>query len=273
VHVQLDELLAAIEALKLDEPEVQPLAFFDADHTLWAADLADVAFQLQIEEKTVFEDAAAAMAGHLEAAGGASSGDVNLDSQAFLQLYKQGDVSDESIIRAHATAYAGWTGSEVSEFGERIVDARSVEFYEGLDAILEAVQRRDLSIRVISGTSGWLVRGAVTRLGITPEAVQGALTKPLANGRLSDELVEPTTYREGKVHYMGLRQRSAAIGFGDSISDIPMLDRCQLRVGVNPRPALRAHATASETDRWRLWQPSRTVHGNVVESNDSDRLM
>ena len=62
MHIELDQLLADIGAAQLDAPGVEPVAFFDADHTLWAADLADVAFQLQIEERTLKAEAAAAKA-------------------------------------------------------------------------------------------------------------------------------------------------------------------------------------------------------------------
>src|SRR5688572_8045364 len=98
-----DEALARTPA----HADAARLVAFDADHTLWHADVGDLAWHAALDARGFKPAAGDAMAVELHLAGGAPSGDVHADARSLYALYKEDRVTEMSIVRAMTVCYAG----------------------------------------------------------------------------------------------------------------------------------------------------------------------
>lgn len=274
MDVDMQALIDELAKLEI-APDVARFAFFDADHTLWSGDMGDLAFAQALDERRFLPEAAAPLAALFDSSGGTPQNEPHADARALYERYKADAVSEEAIVEAMVVCFAGWRREALVELGSEIMrDSLSAKVYEGLPAVLDVIRNAGIEVRVISGTAQELIEGGVTALGIEPSAVRGA-TAAIVHGKIADYLDGPPTYRDGKVAAMRamIGERTAVVGFGDSTSDAPMLGCCALRVGVNPRPALRAHAQSHEPERWRFVVPDRTVDGIAVQPMTTNRVI
>ncbi len=280
--LDLDGLLGWLDTRPWAEDGVAPYAFFDADHTLWSADLADVAVRRALAERRLKPEAQAALAPYLEAAGLKPSGEVHADYQALFARYMDGGVGELAIVEAMVLCFAGWLPAELVELGSEVMrDSVDALIYEGVDRLHETLRGAGLKIRVVSGTAQWLVEAGAARLGVEPRHVFG-VRAAVEDGVLVGRMATPISYRTGKSEAMdGFVPKAAdgrsarvALALGDSLGDESMFERAAARVPVNPRPSLRAHVAAdAEPARWRVWMPSRTRDGAPVHAITTDRIV
>jgi len=273
--ISFDDLLREVEQLPLADESVAPVAFFDADHTLWAGDLGDVVARAAMDQGLLKPEASEPVADILRRNGGSPTMDPIEDSRLILKRYFKDQVEEVDIISAQVVCYAGWTPSELHEFGQALFDEHLAhKIYDDMTALHEALKKTGIAIRVISGSPQWLVEAASARFDIPKEDVFGARAV-IVDGKLSGTIEHPITYTDGKVdamkHFIG--DRKATIAFGDSKSDYPMQERCMIRVAVNPRPGVRKYAAENQPEHWRLWVPERTRDGEKVPRIDSDRVI
>ena len=268
----LESLLDEIAAMSPAD-DFAKVAVFDADHTLWAADLADHAVQKAMRERRFRPEAREPVARILEAHGIAAAREPHADSRAIIDHYKQDRIGEVGIISAQVVCFAGWTPEEAVAFGREVFEESVGPLvYEGVAALHAALRARGIDIRVISGSAQWLVEGAVGALGVPGADVLAAQTY-VEGDRITGYMADPITYRWGKVAALErlVGERGAWLGFGDSRSDVPMLERCAVRVAVNARPKIRLLAAGDP--RWRQWFPARTVGGHAVERVETERVV
>lgn len=268
---QLLDVLANLERAD----DIAPYAFFDADHTLWATDLADVCVRRAVEEGAFRAESADALAAMMTDSGGEPTGDPNKDAMGVYHRYLEGHVSEVTILAAQVICWAGWTTDEATAFGRKMFEeVVAPRVYEGMEQIHETLRGAGIELRIISGTAHWLVVGAASAMGIEADHVRGALGE-VSDGVIQPRVIEPLTYREGKLVAVEswIGDKRAAVSFGDSGSDLPMLDRSATRVAVNPRPGVRTHAADNDPHRWHLWIPDRMRSGEPVEPLTTDRIV
>lgn len=272
--VDLDGLLEEVERLP-DDPSVAIAAVFDADHTLWAGDLGDDAFLKALAEQRFRPEAGPMFGAILARAGEESSGEVHDDATRIHALYKDGKVSERDIIAAELACYAGWTVDEVRALAKEILAAGLAErFHVEAEPLVRALESRGYSLHVVSGSAHWLVQAAVEGLGIHAAHVLGARVE-LRGERLSDVLMEPLTFWEGKLNAIEtwLEHKRPKLVFGDSIGDLAMLESAQLPVAVNPRPGLQKALDERRPGAWLRLHPRGTTGGHVVERHETDRVI
>jgi len=274
-EISIDSLLEEIQKSASETTEYEPVAFFDADHTLWAGDLGDVVARTAMNQGLLKPEAKDILAQILNRSGGESTGEPNADALALMKQYFEDKVTENDIISAQVVCYAGWTTKELFDFALEIFDREfEPKIYEDIPKLHEALRTAGFKIKVISGSPHWVVEAAATRLGIEKADVAGARAY-VKDEIITAEMQLPITYKDGKVEVMSnwIGDKQAFIAFGDSKSDYPMQERSKIRVAVNPRPGVRRYAAENEPDSWRLWVPQKTRDGIAVERIDSDRVI
>lgn len=263
-------LLAAIDALDL--PRGTWVAT-DADGTLWAADVADLAWHRLLGERAARPAAAGVMRRLLEGAGRAATGEVHADAAAVYDLYRQDVIDDRAMVLAMTACWAGWRPEDVRAFGARL--AREVVLpraYATTGELLRGLLARGLQVAVVSGSPRLLVEEAVGGLGLPARPLVVGAETGVEGGVLGDRLLEPTPWEEGKVDALRARAGVAApVAMGDTLGDLALLEAAdRLRVLVHPRPALRERARGAP---WALFAPGRTVSGEAVAPPASNRTI
>jgi HAD superfamily phosphoserine phosphatase-like hydrolase len=274
-EIQIESLLEEIKNLPFDKEEVAPVAFFDADHTLWAGDLGDLIARTAMNHNMLKPEAQGPVAEILKRSNGTPSNDPNRDSQLLMEHYFRDEVEEIDIISAQVICYAGWTTQELFDFSQKLFDEHfAPKIYEDMARLHDALRAAGIDIKVISGSPQWVVEAACERLDIVKEDVYGARAV-LDGDKITGVMEPPITYKDGKVgamrHWVG--DKIGTIAFGDSKSDYPMQERCMIRVAVNPRPGVRKYASENDPDSWRLWVPNRTKDGHTVERIETDRVI
>jgi len=128
---------------------------------------------------------------------------------------------DETII------FAGADANDFQAFcRKRFETLKKYCFVESVRKIHE-LQAAGVEVHVISASAESVVRAAAGSLGIPEENIHG-VRLAIKDGKLTNEIIEPVTYREGKILAMRQiekeRNGKALYGFGNSyVSDGPFL--------------------------------------------------
>lgn len=275
-HATTDSLFAELDALGIPPGS---WAATDADGTLWAADVADEAWQRVLREGRLRPAGAAAVTRAAATAGVPTSGDGYADGEALYAAYLAGDVGDPPLIEAMTACYAGWTPDEARAFADELAGELVREVYATTPDLLRGLTARGLRVAVVSGSPGHLVAALLRALGADPlPAVYGTGLDPEGD-RLGDRLRRPITWEEGKVEALreALGGAPLAVAWGDSYGDLPLLEAAQaLAVLVHPRPSLLGRgreAHAAGRGRWSLLTPAHTLGGREVAPPASDRVI
>ena len=240
------EVLAACERARI-AVDCVPVVAFDADHTLWNADIGDLGWHAVVNDRLIRRGAGPALRAEVVTAGGSPTGDVHADARQLYDLYKQDRVSELAIVRAMTVCYAGWSVEELRALARRLArDVLAGARYEGVRGVFPLDADRD-------------VLGAEVHI---------------ERGVLGAEMREPVTFFEGKVEALKilLPGKRPSFAFGDSKGDVPLLHHAaRAAFAVNPRPQLRKLAT--ERDGFYVFDPPRTVGGAVVRAPGTDRVI
>jgi HAD superfamily phosphoserine phosphatase-like hydrolase len=253
-----------------------PLVAFDADHTIWHADIGDLGWHAVVEGRRMRPEAGPGIAAELALAGARTTGEVHQDARLLYELYKQDKVSELSIVRAMTVCYAGWTRDELREFARELARrevARAI--YDGIQEIARGLKERGLRVVVVSGSPTALVAEGVRGImPLDPERDVFGTDLEDQDGRLGVRLPEPVTFFEGKVEALRLLVpgKRPSFAFGDSKGDVPLLHHAaRAAFAVNPRPLLRK--LALEKENFFVLDPPRTIGGVAVRAPGTDRVI
>lgn len=275
----VEEMLAAVDAAGLAPGS---WVATDADGTLWAADVADLAWRLALEERRLLPVAGQALRRELELLGQESAREVHADAAFLYELYGRGRADDWAMLRAMTSCWAGWEEDALRAFGQRLWRERLAPRVYGTTApLLRGLLARGYRLAVVSGSPQLLVEEAVRGLlpDVAPLVVLGALQEQ-EGALLSERLHHPLPWEEGKVQLLRGRieqdplPRAIAASFGDTFGDLALLNAADgLRVLVHPRPALLLHARQSADTAWVRFSPRSLASGEAVAAPASDRVM
>lgn len=264
---EVSTLLAALER----EGPLTPGGWVasDADGTLWAADIAEAAWDLALAERSFRPAAGPALAAILRAHGGQPTGEPHEDAREIWRRFLAGQIPDGPILRAMAVCFAGLSEAEAEELAARVYrEHLAARVYESTVPLLEAFAARGLRLVVVSGSPTFLVAGALRALGI-PGEVRG-ITLEVRDGLLSDEVRPPLTWNAGKLEAIAplLGAAPPLVALGDSPGDRELLQAARHRILVHPRAALLREARPGEG--WHLFRPPATVSGAAVAQPEQD---
>jgi phosphoserine phosphatase len=263
----VDELLARLPAREIWPADVDAVAVFDADHTLWDGDIGDHAFLCAVDAGFVLP---ATWQGPVRAWaqdwGLSLPREPSVGARQIVEAAESGALSAAATARGllpsawkgslyamQAWAYAGRSRDEVLDFGERLfAEGFAARIWADMRAVVHGLQERGIAVRIASASHGALVVPGGRRLGLSADAVQGMEARQDDAGILEPHL-GVDTYGPGKADVVSraLRGRRPLLGLGDSVlaTDRELLALAHVGVAVATKGEHRQAALADD----RLW--------------------
>lgn len=206
-----------------------PLSLFDLDNTLLSHDSDYLWGQFLVDEGIV------------------DRAQYEEKNRQFFEDYEQGRLDIDRYLRFALAPLARFEPTQLEAWRARFVDSiiRPV-IAPGATGLLEKHRARGDVLMIISATNLFITEPIAELLGV-PHILA---TRPeKRDGRYTGNYVGQPTFREGKVkalddwlqeHDMDLE---GSYFYSDSQNDLPLLERVDHPVAVNPDPQLQAIAT------------------------------
>lgn len=217
------------------------VAIFDCDGTLWGGD-AGLGF----------------MTWSMEA--GLLSRNATDWIDARHRLYRQGEVSEETICGEMVQVYAGLREDELRRAAARYFTAHvEAQIFPEMRALVDELRAAGAEIWAVSSTNNWVIEEGVQRFGIGPERVLAAQVR-VHEGLITSDLIHVPT-DEGKAEALrraGISTPDAV--FGNSIHDAAMLEIAARAFPVNPTPGLLEIAAQRS---WPVFYPAAVLEDHT----------
>ena len=166
--------------------------------------------------------------------------------ERFAEQYRRGELDVEGFFAFHLASLAAHPREDLELWRTELVEQRlEPRLDPGARELIEHHAAQGAEVVVVTGTNRFLAEGLVARLPVhdliatEPEELDGSFT-----GRW----LGPPCYREGKLTHVerwlaargaGWHQVEECWAYGDSIADLPLLERATRPVAVRPDSALR----------------------------------
>lgn len=213
------------------------VAVFDCDGTLWDGD-AGLGF----------------MTWSMEA--GLLSRNASDWIDARHRLYRQGEVSEETICAEMVQVYAGLREEELRRAAARYFAAHvESQIFPEMLALIADLRRAGADIWAVSSTNQWVVEEGARRFGIPAERVVAASVR-VHDGLITSDLIAVPT-DEGKaeaLRRLAIHEPDAV--FGNSIHDAAMMAMARRAFPVNPTPGLLEVAAQRG---WSVFYPAAVL--------------
>lgn len=169
----------------------------------------------------------------------------------FYEQYKAGKLDLGEFFRFQLAAFTGNTPEQMAPLADRhFAEMVRHTIYEKARELVGGALASGRPVALLTATNEVLAAPFARELRI-PHLLATRLE--LADGRYTGRISGPYCGGEGKIGFAeafcrenGVRLADAAY-YGDSITDVPLLERVGFPHAVNPAPALRA---AAETRGW-----------------------
>lgn len=243
--VEPRDLLSRLEhqLLQIESP---CFAAFDADHTLWDADVGVDVFEALLHSGKMHKAPAAPLKAELLrfSIELPADDDVNALASALHQSFLIGKYPDDLAYAMHAWTFAGFTEQEARHFADDV--ARSSELDKKIRPIfrdiLSWMKERHITPLVVSASPAWMVHAGASLLGLNEMNVL-AMTPDVLNGTIQPIISGPVVYGEGKAQVLQkklqtIQGATLIAAFGDSAWDAAMLRLSKNPVAVTPKPEL-----------------------------------
>jgi HAD superfamily phosphoserine phosphatase-like hydrolase len=200
VEKRIDSFLSRVKAGEIENPT----AVFDADGTLWRDDIGERFLQWLIKNR------------HLQ--GADYSKDIYGEYEKLLE-------KDTGAAYAMATKLmSGINEKELAGWAADFFPSHfSSNVFPKQRELISRLQEAGVDVWIVSASNRWIVEGASPHMGVPQDHVVGIQTE-VKNGVLTDRIIPPVTYRQGKVdairEYIGEKVDFAA---GNSMTDFEML--------------------------------------------------
>lgn len=208
---------------------MKSLALFDLDYTLLSGD-SDYAWGQFLAEQGLVDSVEHAR-----------------KNDEYWAQYKAGTLDIDAYLRFALTAIAGKTDAELAPLHERYMrDKIEPMISEAAMALIR--QHSDDLCAIVTATNAFVTRPIARRFGIESLI---ACDVEMIDGRYTGAPTGVPSFREGKI--IRVERWLADMGkriedfenswfYSDSLNDLPLLERVNRPVAVNPDPTLRAVA-------------------------------
>lgn len=227
----------AIDALLRRDLRGQ-VAVFDADETLWSHDVGEAFLQWLIAENHLVQP---------PPAGGVWQHYLNLCAR------------DKTVGYPYAAqAMAGLSETRVKALAAEFFATFQHNIYPAQQRLIQALQTAGAQVWIVSASNQWIVEAAAPVLGVPVNQVVG-IRLAVNAGLLSDKVIAPVTYRQGKVTaidtYIGQQPVLVA---GDSMTDYEMLQYArELALVINPKNKGAAAENIAQLAQQHQWHIQR----------------
>lgn len=169
------KLQSLLDDLEKHRPQGRAVAAFDADGTLWDADLGEGLFLYQIDNKL-----------------------VPLPTNPWGHYEHLKTVNNRIAFLWLAQICKGVPITQVRQWAEQAVASKPLPIYEEIPKIIAKLKSLDVEIYVVTASIKWAVEPGARRLGLTNDQVLGIETEVDASGLVTDKQKGVISYREGK---------------------------------------------------------------------------
>ena len=178
------------------------IAAFDADGTLWDADLGEIFFQYQIDHRL-----------------------VDLPPQAFDFYLAMKEKDPREAFLWLAQINKNKKIEQVREWSKQAFnEIQPNPIFKDQQKLIQLLMNNGVEVYIITASIKWAVEPGAQALGISASNVIGVQTE-IQDGVVTDRGILPITYREGKVE--ALLQRTGGIApflcSGNSMGDFELL--------------------------------------------------
>ena len=216
---------------------------FDADGTLWFADVGDDAFLAAIERDLLKQDARDALSRAAARYGLETNGSASQIARSLRDAFRVGRLPEHEMFEIMTWCYAGWTPEELADHAEEVLARGQIarRLNSELAPVLEWARRIGLRTAIVSASPRPVVELAARLWGFAREDVVAA-TAAIRSGRITSSIAGPLPYGAAKAEAARalIGRRSLLASFGDSAFDLEMLLSARVAVAVSPKPELRA---------------------------------
>lgn len=186
----------------LEDPQVHPVAAFDADGTCWFSDVGRDFFNHQMA-RNFFPDQAYTW-------------------EHYRKLEKE---SMEKALLWMAQILSGFSLEEVRAFGAEANKHIRPHFIDHQKDLIDHLLKRDVDVYIVTASVKWTVEAAAEEIGIKQDHVLGIQTA-IEDGLITDQQLGPLTWTQGKVDALleatgGKRPFFAS---GNTSTDLPLLE-------------------------------------------------
>ena len=235
----------------------QGVAAFDADGTLWRVDVGQEFFRWMVRGRHYSKSEFDGNPGRERAFYGML--------QERWRAYRAGTFDGEQMYELMATSMAGMRESTVKDLASRFVRGHRMSIYRPMQLLVRAVDQMGITPWVVSGSPVWVVAAGARELGIPSARVIG-LSVEVENGVLTNRIVRPVPWKEGKVSRLLLHtgQRPLLVA-GNSHGDHQMLELAEVvRIAINPGRRLRGSALRRGMDIFQFGPNHETRTYNAL---------
>ncbi len=208
-------------------PAQPALYFFDMDNTLIANDCDVSWIEFLVRHKL-------------------APGDSLQKANAFYEQYKAGQLDLDAFFRFQLGAFTGNTPEQMAALADRHFEEMVRHtIYEKARRLVGDALASGRPVALLTATNDVLAAPFARELRI-PHLLATRLE--LDGGRYTGRISGPYCGGEGKIGFAETfcRSRATALAeaayYGDSITDVPLLERVGFPHAVNPAPALRSEA-------------------------------
>lgn len=200
MNALLDEIKTHIDASLKNATD--PVAGFDADGTLWKADVGEVLLRYVIKN-----DLIDAIKGK--------------PFDFFSDMYRKDKVKALSWV---TQIYQNIPEEEVLHWSEKGLEEEPIEPIPFVKEIIDFLQSRGVAVYLVTASLKWSAIPAASKLyGIRPEHVIGNQTR-IKEGVISNELIQPLSLQKGKVErFFEATKKTPFFCAGNSMDDLPLI--------------------------------------------------
>lgn len=250
--VSTEKLIAAITEQMHHKGDQCGPAVFDADHTLWNADVGALAFQHAIQHDLFHQDVVEepfwqwAKPYGLDASMGFRSALERIQEEEFsgqwLERGKKLNLEPWEVLsqlyQMQAWIFAGYTRQELCALGRQLFFATLEPLcFSYVPDVFALLQKHGVAIHIITASQGYIAEGALKEMGISPSNVYG-MAPALQENDVALPRLSRISYGPGKRQCIEHELRvKPFLAFGDSVAtgDAAMFDTAELAVAVYPK--------------------------------------
>ena len=187
----------------LKAPNQKLVAAFDADGTLWDADLGENLFQYQIDHKL-----------------------VELPANAFDVYVQMKEKNPREAFLWLAQLNKNQKIEKVREWAKQAFDSILPNpIFKDQQKLVQFLMNHGVEVYIVTASIKWAVEPGALALGVSSSNVIGVQTE-IQDGIVTDKGMFPITYREGKVEALLKRTNGLApfLSSGNSMGDFELLN-------------------------------------------------
>lgn len=215
---------------------------FDGDGTLWSGDVSDDVFLGACESDWLLPGVRPVVAAVLSQHGLSTDGTTSELTYRIFEAEKAGKLDERLLFEAMTWCYAGRSVDELSAYSEKVLSAKGIDsrVRAGYRPLLDWARAAGHTCLIVTASPWPIVRVAASRLGFGDDQIIASCPVESKDGVIGTALAAPLPYREQKVQRLAERRNNMRLlaAFGDSLFDVELLRSAEIRVAVNPKPAL-----------------------------------